>query len=95
MTAAPKHPGRRVVLAGGLGGLSAAAVAACAPSAPEEPAGSGQGTSGAGTATLTIATTTDVVNFNPTIGNSRSDQWITGLMYPRLLTIADDGSKEA
>ncbi|GAB3598216.1 ABC transporter substrate-binding protein [Kineococcus gypseus] len=35
------------------------------------------------------------MNFNPVIGNSRSDQWMTGLMYPRLLTIADDGSKEA
>jgi peptide/nickel transport system substrate-binding protein len=87
------RPARRVVLAGGFA-LSAAALAACAPQAPDEPAQGGGG-AGASTETLTIATTTDVVNFNPTIGNSRSDQWITGLMYPRLLTIADDGSKEA
>ena len=44
--------------------------------------------------TLTIATTTDVVNYNPLIGNSRSDYWVTNLMYPHLLSIADDGSKE-
>lgn len=45
--------------------------------------------------TLTIATTTDVVNYNPLIGNSRSDYWITNLMYPHLLSIGDDGAKEA
>ena len=44
--------------------------------------------------TLTIATTTDVVNFNPLLGNSRTDSWITNLMYPHLLTISDDGTKE-
>ncbi|NAZ82043.1 ABC transporter substrate-binding protein [Kineococcus sp. R8] len=90
-----ERPARRAVIVGGLGGLSAAAIAACAPSAPEEPAGGEEGASSAGTETLTIATTTDVVNFNPVVGNSRSDQWVTGLMYPRLLTIAGDGTKEA
>lgn len=69
------------------------ALSACAPSAPEKPESS-TGT-GAGTDTLTIATTTDVVNYNPLIGNSRSDYWITNLMYPHLLSIADDGKKEA
>jgi len=93
MAGSPR-PARRAVLVGGLGGFSAAAIAACAPSAPEQPAQQGGGAA-AGTDTLTIATTTDVVNFNPTVGNSRSDQWVTGLMYPRLLTIASDGSKEA
>ena len=44
-------------------------------------------------ATLTIATTTDVVNYNPLIGNSRSDYWITNLMYPHLLSIGPDGEK--
>ncbi|WP_263118529.1 ABC transporter substrate-binding protein [Cellulomonas sp. RIT-PI-Y] len=73
----------------------ALALGACAPSAPEEGTGSASGaTATAGTDTLTIATTTDVVNYNPLIGNSRSDYWITNLMYPHLLSIADDGSKE-
>ena len=49
----------------------------------------------AGDDTLTIATTTDVVNFNPLIGNSRTDCWVTNLMYPRLLNIGADGYKEA
>jgi peptide/nickel transport system substrate-binding protein len=71
---------------------SALALSACAPSAPPE-AGGGDAT--ASSETLTIATTTDVVNYNPLIGNSRSDYWITNLMYPHLLSIADDGSKEA
>lgn len=76
------------------GGIAAAALVAtaCAPSAPEA---SEPGEGGATDATLRIGTTTDVVNFNPVLGNSRSDQWITGLMYPKLLTIADDGSKHA
>jgi peptide/nickel transport system substrate-binding protein len=71
---------------------SALALSACAPSAPPE-AGGGEAT--ASSETLTIATTTDVVNYNPLIGNSRSDYWITNLMYPHLLSIADDGTKEA
>ncbi|BCJ31094.1 ABC transporter substrate-binding protein [Actinocatenispora sera] len=45
-------------------------------------------------ATLTVATTTDVVNFNPLVGNSRTDYWITDLMYPRLLTIDEAGNKQ-
>jgi peptide/nickel transport system substrate-binding protein len=71
-------------------GLVLAALTACAPSAPEA-----SGPLTAGDATLTIATTTDVVNYNPLIGNSRSDYWVTNLMYPHLLSIGDDGSKEA
>jgi len=70
----------------------AAAVAtftACAPSAPTE----GGGGAAVTDATLTIATTTDVVNYNPLIGNSRSDYWITNLMYPHLLSIGADGEK--
>lgn len=72
-----------IVLSAGL------ALSACAPSAPTETEAT------AGSETLTIATTTDVVNYNPLIGNSRSDYWITNLMYPHLLSIANDGSKEA
>jgi len=76
-----------------LGALAVAAVtvlalSACAPSAPPEVEAS------AGSDTLTIATTTDVVNYNPLIGNSRSDYWVTNLMYPHLLTIAEDGTKQ-
>jgi peptide/nickel transport system substrate-binding protein len=77
---------------------AALALTACAPQAPEEASqpsasGSSSGSSGASDDTLTIATTTDVVNYNPLIGNSRSDYWITNLMYPHLLEIGDDGSK--
>jgi peptide/nickel transport system substrate-binding protein len=77
----------------GLGAAAALALglAACAPSAPESTGGPVEATD----ATLTIGTTTDVVNFNPTLGNSRSDSWVTNLMYPHLLSIGDDGSKEA
>lgn len=72
-------------------GAAAVAVAACAPSAPTEQEGAA---SEPGSDTLTIATTTDVVNLNPMLGNSRTDSWVTDLMYPRLLTINEDGTKE-
>src|SRR3712207_7549997 len=65
------------------------------PSPTRSRPGSGTGAATAGDDTLTIATTTDVVNYNPLIGNSRSDYWITNLMYPHLLSITEDGSKEA
>lgn len=80
---------------------AALSLAACAPSAPEEDSDEAGGASsggadggGASEETLTIATTTDVVNLNPLLGNSRTDSWVTDLMYPRLLTINEDGSKE-
>ncbi|MFI6759852.1 ABC transporter substrate-binding protein [Micromonospora sp. NPDC050417] len=66
---------------------AATTVAACGPSAPSK-------TAGGSDTTLTIATTTDVVNFNPLVGNSRTDNWITSLMYPRLLTIDANGAKQ-
>lgn len=62
----------------------------CAPKAPES-AGSGTQVTDP---TLTVGTTTDVVNYNPLVGNSRSDYWITNLMYPHLLSIGADGKKE-
>jgi peptide/nickel transport system substrate-binding protein len=68
---------------------AAATVAACSPAPPKTTAGGASGD-----ATLTIATTTDVVNFNPLVGNSRTDDWITDLMYPRLLTIDANGNKQ-
>lgn len=78
-----------------LGAAAALAVglAACAPSAPESAKPSGN--TGPSDATLSIGTTTDVVNFNPVLGNSRTDSWVTNLMYPHLLSISADGTKEA
>ena len=67
---------------------AAVTIAACSPSAPSKSAGGGSN------ATLTVATTTDVVNFNPLVGNSRTDEWVTDLMYPRLLTIDANGNKQ-
>jgi peptide/nickel transport system substrate-binding protein len=80
---------RKLVLAAATLAAAALALSACAPSAP-----TGAAAPTAGDQTLTVATTTDVVNYNPLVGNSRSDYWITNLMYPHLLGIANDGSKE-
>lgn len=90
-----RHHRHRPPVVAALALAGALALAACAPSAPQEdtPSSAGAGAT-AGSDTLTIATTTDVVNFNPLIGNSRSDYWITNLMYPHLLSIAENGSKE-
>ncbi|WNB86510.1 ABC transporter substrate-binding protein [Cellulomonas sp. ATA003] len=81
-----------------LAAATALVLTACAPEAPEEAAETSEesaaGGAVAGDDTLTIATTTDVVNYNPLIGNSRSDYWVTNLMYPHLLSITEDGSKE-
>ncbi|NNH24701.1 ABC transporter substrate-binding protein, partial [Pseudokineococcus marinus] len=74
---------------------AALALTACAPSAPEDEASGEGGATGSGVGPLVVATTTDVVNFNPLIGNSRTDSWVTDLMYPRLLHIDEDGEKEA
>lgn len=77
-------------------GAVVAIVSACAPSAPSSSGGgatTGAGGSG-GSDVLNIATTTDVVNLNPMLGNSRTDSWVTDLMYPRLLSINADGSKQ-
>ncbi|MEV6964149.1 ABC transporter substrate-binding protein [Hamadaea sp. NPDC051192] len=77
---------RRRALIFGVAAVPLAAVVGCSPSAPSE-------TGGAGSDTLTIATTTDVVNYNPLVGNSRTDYWVSNLMYPRLLTIDANGAK--
>jgi peptide/nickel transport system substrate-binding protein len=76
-------------------GAVVAVVAACAPSAPTSSGGGTTGSGGGGADVLNIATTTDVVNLNPMLGNSRTDSWVTDLMYPRLLSINADGSKSA
>ena len=87
------HLIRRGVVALAVG-ATAAALAACAPSAPAENGSSGASGGSSATDVLNIATTTDVVNLNPMLGNSRTDSWVTDLMYPRLLTINADGSKQ-
>ena len=66
-------------------------VTACAPSKEEA---TGRQSAG-GKGTLTVATTTDVDHYNPLLGSSRTDAWITNLMYPHLLNINKDGKKEA
>ena len=43
---------------------------------------------------IVVGTTADVVNFNPLVGNSRTDSWVTNLMYPRLMEMTDRGSKD-
>jgi len=43
---------------------------------------------------IVVGTTADVVNFNPLVGNSRSDVWVTNLMYPRLMQMTAAGSKD-
>ena len=72
-------------------GAVGAVLAACAPSAP---AAQNSASGSPKSDTLNIATTTDVVNLNPMLGNSRTDSWVTDLMYPRLLTVSATGSKE-
>ena len=78
----------RLLGAAAVGALLTA-TAACAPQAPPTSESAG----GTADATLTVATTTDVVNYNPLIGNSRSDYWVTNLMYPHLLGIDETGKK--
>ncbi len=85
----------RSITSGALAAATALALTACAPSAPStDGSANGGNTGGSSGDTLTVATTTDVVNLNPLLGNSRTDSWVTDLMYPRLLTINADGSKQ-
>lgn len=59
-------------------------IGACSPPTP--------GSSGTGGPdTLTLATTTGGLNLNPMLGVSRTDQWVTSLMYPSLLELRTDG----
>ncbi|MEQ4204220.1 ABC transporter substrate-binding protein [Actinopolymorpha sp. B9G3] len=81
-----------------LTGVVAAAAllaAACTPTVPDE---TGPGTDpGEKKSTerskLVIGTTADVVNFNPLVGNSRTDLIVTNLMYPRLMQMDRTGTK--
>jgi peptide/nickel transport system substrate-binding protein len=84
----------RIALTVAVVAAGVAATAACAPSAPTSSSSNTSSGAAGNTSTLTIATTTDVKNYNPLVGNSRTDYWVTNLMYPHLLTIAADGSKQ-
>jgi peptide/nickel transport system substrate-binding protein len=68
------------------------ALAGCVPGNPDA---SGPGDAGAPAdgRTLRIGTTADVVNFNPLVGNSRTDTWVTNLMYPAMMSLDDAGQK--
>jgi peptide/nickel transport system substrate-binding protein len=72
---------RRSVLMGGV--VMAMGVASLSPVIAQDTA-----------SRIVIGTTADVVNFNPLVGNSRSDTWVTNLMYPRLMQMTDKGSKD-
>ena len=52
-------------------------------------AANGEATGG----TLSVGTTADVVNYNPLVGNSRTDTWVTNLMYPAMMSLDMDAEK--
>ncbi len=56
--------------------------------------GSGTANTGKSGATrIVVGTTADVVNYNPLVGNSRTDSWVTNLMYPKLMSMDMDGKR--
>jgi peptide/nickel transport system substrate-binding protein len=75
-----------------LGVAAVTVLAACAPSKPKNTNNGSAGTS-SGKSAITIATTSDVVNFNPLIGVSFSDYWVSDLMYPTLMSMNANGTK--
>jgi peptide/nickel transport system substrate-binding protein len=79
---------RTLAAATGIASM-ALAVAACSPSSPD----SDSSANGGETGRITIGTTADVVNYNPLVGNSRTDTWVTNLMYPRLMSMDMDGNR--
>lgn len=79
---------RRALIAAAMG--AALAVAGCAPSNPD--AGSG-GDGKGGADRIVIGTTADVENYNPLVGNSRTDSWVTDLMYPKLMGMDMQGRR--
>ncbi|MFC4120215.1 ABC transporter substrate-binding protein [Nonomuraea zeae] len=84
---------RATLLAALLGAVTLSA--ACAPSVPgSSSGGSGSGSEAPASADrLTIGTTADVVNYNPLVGNSRTDSWVTNLMYPHLTQMDETGKR--
>jgi peptide/nickel transport system substrate-binding protein len=87
--------GPRVVLAAVVS-VAALVVSACTPSVPDDSTGGGGQDGGAEKSSkIVIGTTADVVNFNPLVGNSRTDAWVTDLMYPKLMQMDLGGKKSA
>ncbi|MEO3790321.1 ABC transporter substrate-binding protein [Nonomuraea sp. B10E15] len=84
---------RRVTVLGALAALSVALTAACAPSVPGSSQSTGSSGAPAEAGRLTIGTTADVVNYNPLVGNSRTDSWVTSLMYPHLTQMDEAGKR--
>ncbi len=77
-------------------GLATVGLAACVPTEPgsaDDSSGGDADGDGESGEELAIGTTTDVVNYNPLVGNSRTDTWITNLMYPSMMTMNADGEK--
>lgn len=88
---------RRSLAPSGAVLVTALVVAACAPSDPDA-VDDQEGTDGDTDTEATeirIGTTADVEHYNPLLGNSRTDAWVTNLMYPRMMTINDDAEKVA
>ncbi|WP_283137464.1 ABC transporter substrate-binding protein [Rhizohabitans arisaemae] len=89
---------RRALVTAVAAGLIAG-LAACAPSTPGSSGSSGSsgGNPNAGAPAnadrITIGTTADVVNLNPLNGNSRTDSWVTNLMYPHLTQMDNTGKR--
>ena len=74
-------PIRRILIATGIASMAGLFVGASAARAQDE-------------TRIVVGTTADVVNFNPLAGNSKSDTWVTNLMYPRLMQMTAEGSKD-
>jgi len=83
----------RLVPIAGTAAAALLALTACAPGAPSGASGSSGSSGGGANTTLNIATTTDIDNYNPLIGDSTTDFWINDLMYPALMSINANGSK--
>lgn len=66
----------------------AVGAAACVPGNPDEKASGGGGAD-----EIVIGTTADVKNYNPLVGNSRTDTWVTNLMYPKLMSMDINGKR--
>ncbi len=67
-------------------------LAGCVPSNPDS--GDNEGAEGdTGASEIVVGTTADVVNYNPLVGNSRTDTWVTNLMYPSMMSLDDAGQK--
>ncbi|MBW4722481.1 ABC transporter substrate-binding protein [Saccharothrix obliqua] len=55
--------------------------------------GAGGASGGKSATRIVIGTTADVVNYNPLVGNSRTDSWVTNLMYPKLMSMDMEGKR--